>query len=111
MPADLSPGAPKGRRSFLRSAGQLPVKDGTCRPIGTCIQSQQLTTEGKVSITNSLFRAARLSATMRAFSSGSPRRIVRRTKNIVVGRSLGKAGVWRGLYGGGRPESERKELL
>ena len=29
---------------------------------------------------------------------GNPRRVARRTKNVVVGRSLGRAGVWRRLW-------------
>jgi hypothetical protein len=54
------------------------------------------------SFTSTLYRAARLSNTIGAVASGHPRRIVRRGKNIAVGRVLGKAGVWRRLWGGGR---------
>jgi hypothetical protein len=45
-----------------------------------------------------MYRAARISATASAVASGNPRRIVRRVKNIVVGRALGKLGVWRRLW-------------
>ena len=45
-----------------------------------------------------LFRLARLSADMKALSSGDPKRITRRTKNKLVGRALGRAGVWRRLW-------------
>ena len=55
-----------------------------------------------MNLTGALFRAARLSATATAVASGHPQRIARRAKNVVVGRALAKAGVWRGLYGGGR---------
>lgn len=49
-------------------------------------------------LTDSLFRAARLSATAKAVASGNPKRIARRGKNLVVGRALGRAGVWRRLW-------------
>jgi hypothetical protein len=51
-----------------------------------------------VSITSTLYRAARASATVSALASGKPRRIATRGKNIVVGRALAKAGVWRRLW-------------
>lgn len=46
-----------------------------------------------------LFKLARASATAGALASGHPKRIARRAKNIVVGRTLSKLGVWRGLWG------------
>jgi hypothetical protein len=49
-------------------------------------------------LTSLLFRAARLSATAGALASGHPKRIVRRVKNITVGRVLARAGVWRRLW-------------
>ncbi len=54
------------------------------------------------SLTSQLFRAARLSATARAVASGDPRKVARRAKNVAVGRALGRASVWRKLWGGGR---------
>jgi hypothetical protein len=55
-----------------------------------------------MSLTSMLFRAARASddarAVRRTFQTGDPRYVVRRGKNIVVGRELGKAGVWKGLW-------------
>jgi hypothetical protein len=51
-----------------------------------------------MSITNSLFRAARLSADARALASGNPKRIGRRAKNKLLGRSLASAGFWRVLW-------------
>ena len=50
------------------------------------------------SLTSQLYRAARISNDISAVASGNPSRVARRTKNIVVGRSLGKAGVWRRLW-------------
>jgi hypothetical protein len=50
------------------------------------------------SLTSSLYKAARLSNTISAVTSGKPRRIVRRGRNIIVGRALGRAGVWRWLW-------------
>jgi muconolactone delta-isomerase len=50
------------------------------------------------SMTSMLFKAARLSASARAVESGDPKKMERRAKNVVVGRALGKAGVWRRLW-------------
>lgn len=50
------------------------------------------------SITRSLYRAARTSNDLSALASGKPSRIARRVKNKAVGRTLGKAGVWRSLW-------------
>jgi len=51
-----------------------------------------------VGLTSMLYKAARLSATAKAVSSGDPVRIARRAKNVAVGRALGRAGVWRRLW-------------
>ena len=45
-----------------------------------------------------LRRAARISTTMEALSSGDPKRIERRAGNIVKGRLLARAGFWRRLW-------------
>lgn len=45
-----------------------------------------------------LFRLARWAATFSALASGSPRRVARRGKNILLGRALARAGVWRRLW-------------
>jgi len=50
------------------------------------------------SFTSTLYRAARLSNNISAVASGHPQRIARRAKNVVVGRALGRAGVWRRLW-------------
>jgi hypothetical protein len=50
------------------------------------------------SLTSQLYRLARTANTVSAVASGHPQRIVRRAKNIAVGRALGKAGVWRRLW-------------
>jgi hypothetical protein len=44
----------------------------------------------RTSLTNQLYRLARLSATGRSVRKGYPGR---RAKNILVGRALGRAGV------------------
>jgi len=46
-------------------------------------------------LTGSLYRAARLSATGRAVRTG---RVGRRARNVVVGRSLGRAGFWAKIW-------------
>jgi hypothetical protein len=50
------------------------------------------------SVASRLFRAAQLSATASAVASGNPERVVRRGKNVIVGRALGRAGLWRRLW-------------
>ena len=50
------------------------------------------------SFTSQLYRAARISNTIGAVASGKPRRVVTRGKNIIIGRTLGRAGVWRRLW-------------
>jgi hypothetical protein len=45
-----------------------------------------------------MFRAAREVDTAEAIASGHPERILRRSKNIIVGRTLRRAGVWRRLW-------------
>jgi hypothetical protein len=52
------------------------------------------------SFSSQLYRAARSARTLEAIAPGNPRRVARRAKNIAVGRALGKAGVWRILWGG-----------
>jgi hypothetical protein len=51
-----------------------------------------------VNLTRALYRAARMSNNISAITSGNPRRIARRAKNIAVGRTLRRAGVWRKLW-------------
>jgi hypothetical protein len=47
------------------------------------------------SFTSQLYRAARLSASGRAVRTGH---VGRRAKNVIVGRTLARAGVWRRLW-------------
>jgi hypothetical protein len=47
------------------------------------------------SLTSQLYRLARLSASGRAARSGHAGR---RAKNILIGRALGRAGLWRRLW-------------
>jgi hypothetical protein len=50
-------------------------------------------------MTSYLYRAARLSATGRAVrrsvETGSMRPVTRRAKNIIIGRTMARAGIWR----------------
>lgn len=52
----------------------------------------------KRSLTSQIYRAARVSADVSALASGNPRRIARRGRNKIVGRSLARAGFWRWLW-------------
>jgi len=52
----------------------------------------------KRSLTSQLYRAARLSNNVSAIASGNPRRVARRAKNVMLGRALGRAGIWRRLW-------------
>lgn len=45
-----------------------------------------------------LYRAARIANDVETVASGNPRRIRRRAKNKIVGRALGRSGVWRALW-------------
>lgn len=46
-----------------------------------------------------MYRAARVANDISALASGNPHRITRRARNRIVGRALGRAGVWRLLWG------------
>jgi hypothetical protein len=51
-----------------------------------------------MSLRGNLYRSARILGDMQAVTSGNPKRITRRAKNKLVGRALGRAGVWRFLW-------------
>ena len=45
-----------------------------------------------------MYAAARLANDLSTLASGVPRRIARRAKNKIIGRALGRAGLWRLLW-------------
>jgi len=45
-----------------------------------------------------MYAAARLANDLSTLASGDPRRIARRAKNKIIGRALGRAGLWRLLW-------------
>ena len=45
-----------------------------------------------------MYAAARVANDVSTLASGDPRRIARRAKNKIVGRALGRAGLWRLLF-------------
>ena len=45
-----------------------------------------------------MYAAARLANDVSTLASGDPHRIVRRAKNKIIGRALGRAGLWRWLW-------------
>ncbi len=50
-------------------------------------------------VTRGLYKAARTSNNVSAVTSGSARRIVRRGKNVIVGRALfGRRGLLRNIW-------------
>jgi hypothetical protein len=51
-----------------------------------------------VSLSRNLYRAARVARNVEVIESGDPRRVNRRIKNVMLGRLLGRAGVWRFLW-------------
>lgn len=50
------------------------------------------------SLVSTLFRIARTADDVSAIASGKPTRIQRRAKNRILGRALGRAGLWRLLW-------------
>lgn len=63
-----------------------------------------MSTRRRRSLTSDLYTLARLSATGRAIRTGHAGR---RFFNILLGRMLGRAGVWRVLWGGGSRRRRR----
>jgi hypothetical protein len=49
-------------------------------------------------LSSQLYRAARITRDVEAVESGNPTRVARRARNVLVGRALGRAGVWRRLW-------------
>ena len=47
---------------------------------------------------SALYRSARTLGDAEALASGDPKRIERRAKNKLLGRALGRAGIWRYLW-------------
>jgi hypothetical protein len=45
-----------------------------------------------------MYAAARLANDVSVLASGDPKRIARRAKNRIIGRALGRAGLWRMLW-------------
>ena len=50
------------------------------------------------SLSSQLYQLASTTNTLQALMSGNPNRIARRAKNIIIGRALGRAGLWRALW-------------
>lgn len=51
------------------------------------------------SFVSDMYRAARIANDVSTLASGNPHRIARRARNRIVGRALGRAGLWRLLWG------------
>ena len=49
-------------------------------------------------LVSQMYAAARLANDVSTLASGDPRRIARRARNKIVGRALGRAGLWRLLW-------------
>jgi len=49
-------------------------------------------------LVSQMYAAARLLNDISTLASGDPRRIARRAKNKIIGRALGRAGLWRLLW-------------
>jgi hypothetical protein len=51
-----------------------------------------------MSLRSSLYRSARILGDAQVLASGNRKRITRRAKNKLVGRTLDRSGVWRFLW-------------
>lgn len=51
------------------------------------------------SLVSDMYRAARLANDVSTLASGNPHRIAGRARNKIVGRAVGRAGLWRLLWG------------
>lgn len=49
-------------------------------------------------LVSNLYKAARIANDVETVASGNPKRIERRAKNKIVGRTLARARVWRWLW-------------
>jgi len=49
-------------------------------------------------LVSQMYAAARMANDISTLASGNPRRIARRAKNKIIGRALGRAGLWRLLW-------------
>jgi len=49
-------------------------------------------------LVSQMYAAARFANDISTLASGDPRRITRRAKNKIIGRALGRAGLWRLLW-------------
>ncbi len=93
------PRKPRSRRGFLRSVARVQWvpnrargnKMATLAPLGH-IRARCHGRIGDVSLTSTLFRLARLSATARAASRG-PKALGKRAVRIAVGRAWGRSGI------------------
>ena len=50
------------------------------------------------SLVSQMYRAARVWNDVSTIASGNPKRIARRAKNKIVGRSVARAGLWKLLW-------------
>lgn len=50
------------------------------------------------SLVSQMYAAARAANDISTLASGNPQRIARRAKNRIIGRALGRAGLWRWLW-------------
>ena len=49
-------------------------------------------------LVSQMYAAARMANDISTLASGNLRRIARRAKNKIIGRALGRAGLWRLLW-------------
>src|ERR1700716_1327159 len=93
-----SPIAPPGPGSDT-TPGDRGARGGARRVGARCNRSHRpglrVRRRGLVS---QMYAAARLANDVSTLASGDPRRIARRAKNKIVGRALGRAGLWRLLW-------------
>lgn len=68
------------------------------RPVRRCRDAAHILPGHVSKLVRILYRSARMANNIETLASGNPKRITRRAKNKLLGRTLGRSGFWRFLW-------------